>query len=285
MPRHYPGTSRRASVTDIAAWQEQNAATVTFLRNLPPRLVDNAFLTSCASQLSGTGTLSPRQVSAIGRFIENETRPRNAELVENAGPAQPAPATAADLPGIFNGVYSLSRGDEHLTYRIHTVRQGPLAGKRIIKLVRNGREIGFAFVNVDGGLNLWRRFADQTDERYVQWAHSLMELLVTETVSARIGLGMLTIHSGGFDISVSTYCRRCNRRLTTPDSVAAGIGPECQSRTTSTTHAAAVPSGLTPRSSDWSVSSTARRQPEPEQFVVVDHRTMATSELGGTEVR
>lgn len=74
---------------------------------------------------------------------------------------------------------------------------------------------GFAFLRPDGRIAVWKKYCGDTS--WVQYATML------ERLDAHVQVGNLTVEW-------STSCRRCNRRLTTPESIELGIGPECAKR-------------------------------------------------------
>ncbi len=183
--------------------------------------LNNDFLRSVSEFLTNRRYLTERQVQAVRRNL-NRPAPGAAPVNQDNEPAEPG-----DCPEIFNGTYTIDDGREHLTYKIHTVRNGPLAGKRIIKrLMGHGGYEGFAFLTRSGGVKVWRRFAndENTNAVYILWAKQLVAQL-----RANVGYADSLVVNG-FTISVSRLCRICNRQLTTPTSVERGIGPECEAR-------------------------------------------------------
>jgi hypothetical protein len=122
---------------------------------------------------------------------------------------------------IPNGTFTLvnKATDTHITLRIHTVKSGDLKGKRIISKM-NGRDNtrdyqGIAFLNKQDTYSLWARH--RTDKN----ASTISILL------AMIIKGKESRFSDRVEIKESRKCLRCNRKLTNPQSVEDGIGPEC----------------------------------------------------------
>lgn len=211
------------------------------------------FLLSVRDHLRSGRALTERQAVVVRRIRD-----------ERAGgtPAQGTAvreATVDDLPGILNGVYTINDGEEHLTYRIHTVQRGSLQGKRIIKRQTvYGEFEGFGFLATDGTLRVWRRFQEHAarEERYIVWARYLLQALSSNNYWANNSLQFavqesinLTAREANevspeppyttFEIQRSSTCRACNRALTTPSSIDAGLGPECAGRAAGRTAAAA----------------------------------------------
>lgn len=110
------------------------------------------------------------------------------------------------------------------TYRtlmIKTVRDGNLKGKQIVALLSgpdNENDYqGFGFVT-DAGIKVW----------------SSKKTAFFTTLSAMVEQ-YLGIHRYGFtfkdiEFKEAKRCMVCNRLLTTPESIARGVGPECATR-------------------------------------------------------
>lgn len=100
--------------------------------------------------------------------------------------------------------------NKHYTYRVHVVQKGDLEGKRIVSLLigpdntRNYK--GFGFVTDDGRINVWRRYKGTNYDKHA---------------------GALVSPPEGTRVWEAARCCECGRWLTTPESVARGIGPVC----------------------------------------------------------
>lgn len=132
-----------------------------------------------AEVLEHEGVLEGRQVETTRATIEYQ---------REMSPTDPA--CEWDAPWIPNGDYSVTLYDvvgSDFLFRIHLVREGLLAGKRIVKYKAPGQRVykGFGFVTKDGGFSLWRRFANQTDQPYVLAVRRLFESLAEITVDNR----------------------------------------------------------------------------------------------------
>lgn len=108
-------------------------------------------------------------------------------------------------------VQSLKTG-EHRTFKVSTVRHGALEGKRIVSMLvgadNENDYQGFGFVD-DRGISVWQR----------------KRTSFFETVA-----NMLAFPDNWQDKARFLFegrCRRCNRKLTHPESIDSGIGPEC----------------------------------------------------------
>lgn len=218
MPRINPNSAARV------AWRSRNAGIVSWLQSYSGT---DRFVTSIAASLASYGSLTDPQLRAVTQAME---RIQNAPVrAENAADRAAGPE---HCPHIYNGVYTLDDGNEHLTFQIYTVTRGSLIGKRIVKRqLEYGQFQGFAFVGQDGTLQLWRRFADQATELYVEWAKILLEQL-NQRANAVEGADTIhfELHAHDWTINRSRACRRCNRALTVPTSIEQGIGPECANR-------------------------------------------------------
>lgn len=131
----------------------------------------------------------------------------------------------SDLPDDFlpNGIYTLTfPSGEHRTFRVRTEKNGGFRGKRTLGMLigpdNTDEYESFAFVNADG-IEVWRRFlgAFADPSKHEQYAGILWDLAKG-------------VELDGYELRVAKKCLRCNRLLTTPESIAAGIGPECATR-------------------------------------------------------
>ena len=116
----------------------------------------------------------------------------------------------------FYTVQNVAKGT-HRTVRVATVRRGKLEGKRIMSLLTGPDNMnsytGFGFVDDEGRVQVWRKH--QSDRVRLYLAQVIANWAATENKPE------------GIEILLSKRCRRCNRTLTTPESIERGIGPEC----------------------------------------------------------
>jgi hypothetical protein len=138
-----------------------------------------------------------------------------------------------------NGTFTISspKGG-HRTFRVRTILDGDLEGKRVLGYLQgpdNERDFfDFAFV-FDSGIAVWKKWR-KADNRWGISAYpkpgtpaSVFEQMAGmfwEVVVARRG----SIVDLGYTFEASTVCRVCNRRLTTPASIEVGIGPDCAAK-------------------------------------------------------
>jgi len=122
---------------------------------------------------------------------------------------------------INNGTFTLINKDTetYVTLKIHTVQKGNLEGKRMVsKLIGPDNETsykGFAFVDDNDNINVWRKCQDK---KTLQTAHILRSMAID---------GDKSKYADKVDMQLSKRCMRCNRKLTTPQSLEDGIGPLC----------------------------------------------------------
>jgi hypothetical protein len=130
--------------------------------------------------------------------------------------------TTATQTAIHDGFYTITCNGTHRTFRIRTQNQDAnfALGKQIVGFL-NGPDntsdyVQFAFI-LDGKLVPWKRFQNGY--------HTILE-------AARflISPGSHQEAAGKMYAQGSGNCWRCNRLLTTPERIAAGIGPTCASR-------------------------------------------------------
>ncbi len=108
----------------------------------------------------------------------------------------------------------------HRTIRIKTQKADAnfAPGERIAYLL-NGHNnetdyLPFAFVKLDGRVIVWRKYrGDRQPSSYERLAR-----MITDPSS---------FEARGIRYLFATNCRRCNRKLTTPESISIGIGPTC----------------------------------------------------------
>lgn len=135
-------------------------------------------------------------------------------------PTDTAPETTllgADLKR-YNGTLTVTNPatGQHRTFRIKTVLKGDLKGMRVLQLLTGQNNEtdyrGFAFVQPTGRVSLWKKFAG-TD-----FAKLAMIVERADWYAEHRGL----------EYQFAVRCRRCNRLLTDPESIDAGIGSYCR---------------------------------------------------------
>lgn len=129
--------------------------------------------------------------------------------------AAPIP-TASVIP---NGIYTLTFPcGSHRTFRIFTKSADAkfAPGKRIVALLIGPDNASFdnyepfAFCD-DTGIQVWKRFKNQKQAEYAR----LLWMLATGC------------EADGYSLLISKRCLRCNRTLTRPHAIEAGIGDDC----------------------------------------------------------
>ncbi len=136
---------------------------------------------------------------------------------------------------LFGGRYTIEskQTGEHRTVWVRTQpSEAEFApGKRIVSLLTGSQNddpdcyTGFAFVD-DDGIHVWASKAKpgarsgSDGHRWIQFADLLWTLALDGAFSPWAEKGYRVLMEGA--------CCRCNRPLTTPDSIKAGIGPICR---------------------------------------------------------
>ena len=122
-----------------------------------------------------------------------------------------------------NGTITLRNPEtgEHRTFNIAT-RDFKGEERRVLSLLvgpDNTSDFqGFAFVLDTGVIRVWRRFREFNGmSQHERLAKCLQSMRALE-------------ESGRLEVFTEGRCRRCNRTLTTPESVESGIGPVCREK-------------------------------------------------------
>lgn len=141
---------------------------------------------------------------------------------------------------IPNGAFTItSPKGEHRTFEIKTVLADPKqataafrnthAGRRTVGLLTGADNTSsytrFGWVNDDGILPFKNKQRAGEDEKPTVWEYyaAMLFNLATEGERSRY-------YELGYRLLIEKRCIRCNRRLTTPESLERGIGPECAGR-------------------------------------------------------
>lgn len=160
-------------------------------------------------------------------------------MTEQAAPATP---DTEERLRLHNGTYTIEHPDHgHYTIKLHTVTKGKLAGQRIFSLLTGPSNetdyTGVAFwIEERSVANVWRKHRAPTSRMEVDgynwqrgWSKIEKKLGVLLSLALRADGGYWG--NAGYKLHLEGRCVRCNRKLTTPESITAGIGPECAKRT------------------------------------------------------
>jgi hypothetical protein len=140
---------------------------------------------------------------------------------------------------LYNGTYTLQNkiSNEHRTFQIKTqaVDAKFAPGKRVLSLL-NGPDnesnyIGFAFITDDNRVIVWFKYRGQNGKKshYEYYAALFQQLQVIEDENEEITTA-INLGDKEYSVLLSKRCFVCNRKLTTPESIKAGIGPICAGR-------------------------------------------------------
>jgi len=127
---------------------------------------------------------------------------------------------------LSNGVYTISGPRGHETFRVKTQKQTSkfFGGKRLLEVRDSSAMFG------------WNAFGQVSDNGETV---EVLRFRKTPTTDAFVGLFNLfaratddEIELAGrrYTMQVVKHCRVCNRKLTHPESIVDGIGPECKGR-------------------------------------------------------
>lgn len=124
---------------------------------------------------------------------------------------------------IANGIYTLTFPDgSHKTLKIRRIPDNSkfAPGQRTLSLLvgpdNSSDYEQFAFVT-EQRITVWKgkRGGLNNPSKFERYAFILWEIAVNNE------------QFDGYELAVSKTCLRCNRTLTTPESIATGLGPEC----------------------------------------------------------
>lgn len=134
------------------------------------------------------------------------------------------PTTHQPAAGVYNGIYTLFNpaSGQHRTFRIRTWVQDDGHEARVVGLLTGPENTtdytDFGFVRDDGrGIVVWKKWRGIGE--YEAYARCFWSMLVDGPQGPYA--------SRGVTVRASRTCLRCNRVLTTPESIRDGMGPEC----------------------------------------------------------
>jgi len=133
--------------------------------------------------------------------------------------------TPIEISNGFLTVKNEKTGD-HRTFRIRTQKEDAkfAPGSRIVSLLigpdNTSDYQGFGFVKENGWIVLWKRNRTPHYE-------GLAKAVRLASRAIEQGEDTFTTPKATYTVSLSKRCIRCNRPLTTPKSLARGVGPEC----------------------------------------------------------
>lgn len=145
-------------------------------------------------------------------------------------PATPSPELQR-IAKIFNGTYTVtSPTGDHRTFYIKTQPEDSKfsPGARIISLLTGPDNENdyqpFGFVT-DNGINVWKSKRSTDPHARSDW-----EKFAAMVWSLAVNGEKSFFFQKGCRMLVEGRCIRCNRKLTHPESILSGIGPECGAR-------------------------------------------------------
>lgn len=191
-PRNFP--SRTSTVTP--ATEKQILFLTALVNELHPEATDHLATVIASGK--------ERVSQAIAKLVAEKT---------NRPPVVPeatAPKSEDVLP-VWPGRYTVETDDGHRTFEVR--RQDSDAtfapGKLILSYLSGSDNTsdytGFAFIDVDGSLRVWRRFSDNA---------ALLKDAAQFLANPEAALAV-------------AFCGRCHADLTVPESIKLGFGPTC----------------------------------------------------------
>jgi len=131
-----------------------------------------------------------------------------------------------------NGIYTIQNMEtgEHRTFRVKTQKDDArfAPGERVVALLTgpdNGNDYrGFGFVN-GNEIALWRSKRTPAFRHYKAMLETAAAVLPEGDTEYREEI--FQYFGRPYKVMMEVRCRRCNRRLTTPESIRRGLGPEC----------------------------------------------------------
>lgn len=138
---------------------------------------------------------------------------------------------AARGPRVHNGTYTIRNrvtGD-HRTYRIKTQKDDArfAPGKRILQILtgpNNERDFtGVAFLD-DDRVYVWTK---KRGTQFEVLATMFYAIVTNAFLNAANRTPEWSRWQDRYEVLIEGTCVRCNRKLTHPESITSGIGPEC----------------------------------------------------------
>jgi hypothetical protein len=218
-----------ATTEERQQWRDNNPSLISFMET--PANQSSRFVRSMYESFRQWGSLTPAQTIALSNVMREMSQPVEANSVA---------AQAHEAEMIPNGTFTITVQGSHSTFRIHTVRNGRLSGKRVVKRQEEyGGFKAFAFVTPEGTLKVWRSYYEDeaANATYILHARTLLAVLASQ--SANLLRDAAQDNTSEFEandferdatVQAAVLCRICNRQLTNPESITRGIGPECWSR-------------------------------------------------------
>lgn len=131
---------------------------------------------------------------------------------------------------VYNGKYTIENSNgEHRTFSIKTQSKDAnfAPGKRVIGLLTGSNNeldyTGFAFLSDDDEIVVWKskRIDASGKPTIFMWYKYILEVLLCGFPNTK------NLDMTRYKVFEERRCMRCNRTLTTPESIQRGIGPEC----------------------------------------------------------
>lgn len=167
---------------------------------------------------NGYANVVKRSQAARAKIAASKQRELPMKVQAVAKPAPLAPPAAPRIQGeaIGPGYYTVEDDKGHVTFRVEAPRrmkdleEGTLIISRLTGPDNTKDYTGVAFLTPKGRVNVWQK--SRNDARLI----AALEVLVRDPKAAGKAYAL-----------ESKNCYRCNRPLTTPESIESGLGPIC----------------------------------------------------------
>lgn len=139
----------------------------------------------------------------------------------------------------FNGAITVQNihTGEHRTFKLVTQPEDSefAPGQRVLSLLTGPNNEAdyesFAFVDDEKGIAVWKRFRGQGGQKSAhEWYADMISGLSGHHKTTCDWSQPSAKAPEGYKLLVERHCLRCNRLLTTPDSIAMGMGPTCREK-------------------------------------------------------
>lgn len=174
---------------------------------------DFDYMQSLQSQFDMKGTLSSNQIAGALNCMAAEIR----RMEKKASDTLQKSANGSITRVVQNGYYTVVMEDgSYMTLRLKDSFRSSFSGEQVACYLAGPNNehdyVSFAFVQ-GGNVMLFKRFSDSHELRHV-----IVGLLSDPEEAKAMGIAYA---------KQSGNCYVCNRTLTTPESIEAGIGPTC----------------------------------------------------------
>jgi hypothetical protein len=188
---------------------------ILYLRAEMLRGNDFEYLVSVAGSVKHYGSISRGQARGVLNCMRAAVLRKDAAIADRRQAVQGTESVKLPVVGnLPRGIFTVSREDgSHRTYKINDWKPDCMAISLLVGQDNTGDYMGIAGLATDGSVRPWRSYRGDVAELKADIAALLDPAAASE--------------AGKRYAQESGNCYRCNRVLTTPESIALGIGPVC----------------------------------------------------------